>query len=368
MRPPRHILMTADTIGGVWIYALDLCASLGRYGITVTLVSTGQLPDESKMAEVRRLDNVMLVPTAYRTEWMENCEDDLRQLGEELLRIERDVDPDIVHMNGFGHAGLSFQAPAVVVAHSCVSSWWKHCRSTPLPGSWAAYEARVSQCVAEADALVAPTEAFLCEFQSLHGEARHARAIFNGRPAARFRPGVKRRIVLAAGRVWDDAKNIDLLRRVSDDIDVPIVVAGELVAPDGSLFEACGMAALGQLSQTELARWMSEAAIYANPARYEPFGLGVLEAALSGCALILGDIPSLRELWDGVATFIDPDDLPGARRAIRMLCEMPQLAASDGRKARERALAYTVEKMGDAYYQLYRDVMAGHAALGEVAA
>ncbi len=31
------------------------------------------------------------------------------------------------------------------------------------------------------------------------------------------------------------------------------------------------------------------------PARYEPFGLSVLEAALSGCALVLGDIPSLRE-------------------------------------------------------------------------
>lgn len=320
------------------------------------------------MADVGRLDNVMLVPTAYRTEWTDNCEDDLIKLGEELLRLERDAGPDIVHVNGFGHAGLPFRAPVVVVAHSCVSSWWKHCRSIPLPDSWAMYEARVSQSVAEADALVAPTAAFLAEFQLLHGEARHARAIFNGRPAAHFKPGVKRRIVLAAGRVWDDAKNIDLLRRVADDTYVPIVVAGELAAPDGTLFEARSLAALGRLSQTELARWMSEAAIYANPARYEPFGLGVLEAALSGCALILGDIPSLRELWDGVATFIDPDDLPGARRAIRMLCEMPQLAASDGRKARERALEYTSEKMGDAYYQLYRDVMTGHAALGEVAA
>jgi hypothetical protein len=44
------------------------------------------------------------------------------------------------------------------------------------------------------------------------------------------------------------------------------------------------------------------------PARYEPFGLSVLEAALSGCALVPGDIASLRGNWDGVAEFVCPDD------------------------------------------------------------
>ncbi len=51
---------------------------------------------------------------------------------------------------------------------------------------------------------------------------------------------------------------------------------------------------------------MGEAAIFAHPARYEPFGLAVLEAAMAGCALVLGDIPTLRELWDGAAVFVAP--------------------------------------------------------------
>ena len=59
------------------------------------------------------------------------------------------------------------------------------------------------------------------------------------------------------------------------------------------------------------------AAIYALPARYEPFRLEVLEAAAPGCALVLGDIASLRELWDGAALFVAPDD----DRALRARAE-----------------------------------------------
>jgi glycogen synthase len=56
------------------------------------------------------------------------------------------------------------------------------------------------------------------------------------------------------------------------------------------------------------ADWYARASIYALPARYEPFGLSALEAALSGCALILGDIPSLREVWLEAAPYVSPDD------------------------------------------------------------
>lgn len=366
MSPPRQVLMTADTIGGVWPYTVELCGALARHGVTVTLMTMGRLPDEAQLAQIRGLDNVDLVPTAYRTEWMADCAEDLARSGEELLQLETALAPDVVHLNGYWHAGLSFRAPVLLTAHSCVTSWWKACRKTALPAEWAPYERCVADAVRRANMLVAPTTAFLAEFQALHGDAASARTIHNGRSQTRFKPGVKRRIVLAAGRVWDEAKNISLLCRAAEQLDVPIVVAGELVAPDGAIFDANGIAALGKLTTAEMARWMAEAAVFAAPARYEPFGMGILEAALSGCALILSDIPSLRELWDGAATFVNPDDLAGLRRAIRMLSEMPQLAASDGRKARERALTYSSERMGDLYYLAYQDMVG--AAVGDVAA
>src|SRR6202162_3625024 len=53
---------------------------------------------------------------------------------------------------------------------------------------------------------------------------------------------------------------------------------------------------------------MAAAAIFVAPASYEPFVLSILEATLSICALILGDISSLRENWNGAASFVPLDD------------------------------------------------------------
>ena len=46
-------------------------------------------------------------------------------------------------------------------------------------------------------------------------------------------------------------------------------------------------------------------------------------AAAAGCALVLGDISSLRETWDGAALFVDPDDPPSLNAAIHALIANP---------------------------------------------
>ena len=87
---------------------------------------------------------------------------------------------------------------------------------------------------------------------------------------------------------------------------------------------------------------MARASIYAMPARYEPFGLSILEAGLSGCALVLGDIPSLREHWEGAAVFVAPDDRDALRSAIARLIDNPGRLAELGRRARVRGQEFTV--------------------------
>ncbi len=76
---------------------------------------------------------------------------------------------------------------------------------------------------------------------------------------------------------------------------------------------------LGELSPAALAKKLAQAAIYAAPARYEPFGLGILEAALAGCALVLSDLPSLRENWSGAALFLPPGDQAAWREVLNGL-------------------------------------------------
>jgi glycosyltransferase involved in cell wall biosynthesis len=120
---------------------------------------------------------------------------------------------------------------------------------------------------------------------------------------------------------------------------------------------------LGHLPAHELAAVRRRAAVFAAPARYEPFGLAVLEAARDGCALVLGDIASLREVWAGAATYVDPDDPGALRGALRELLDDPALARAAGARAQRRAARYTVEAMTAAHLALYRRLVpAGVAA------
>ncbi|MFP4104326.1 glycosyltransferase family 4 protein, partial [Coleofasciculus sp.] len=111
---------------------------------------------------------------------------------------------------------------------------------------------------------------------------------------------------------------------------------------------------LGRLSAKEMAFWYARASIYVLPARYEPFGLSVLEAALSGCALVLGDIPSLREIWQNVAVFVPPDNRDALKDAIEGLitdsAKRDQLASL----ARDRALTFTPQPMAKGYLNTYQ--------------
>ncbi|MFZ1996057.1 MAG: glycosyltransferase, partial [Solirubrobacteraceae bacterium] len=101
--------------------------------------------------------------------------------------------------------------------------------------------------------------------------------------------------------------------------------------------------------------------VYAAPARYEPFGLGILEAGRDGCALVLGDIPSLRELWDGAGLFVDPGDDAGLGDTLEGLLAAPETAAAWGRRARERSRAYSAVAMGEAYLDLYERMTGARA-------
>ena len=104
---------------------------------------------------------------------------------------------------------------------------------------------------------------------------------------------------------------------------------------------------------------MARAAIFVLPARYEPFGLAALEAALSGCALVLGDIPSLREVWHQAALFASPDDPEEIRAALDSLIENSALRNRLAQEGRRRAQTFTAQRMARCYLALYRQLLDG---------
>ncbi len=67
---PRRVLMTADAVGGVWRYAMDLAASLQTSNVQFLIVGVGPRPTAAAQAELRFLDNVEVVWTDTSLDWM----------------------------------------------------------------------------------------------------------------------------------------------------------------------------------------------------------------------------------------------------------------------------------------------------------
>jgi len=324
--------MTADAVGGVWTYARELAAALDA---EVTIATMGPLPDE-------RPPNVLV--STFALEWQDDPWEDVDRAGAWLLELEEELEPDLVHLNGYAHGSLPWRAPVVVAAHSDVCSWWWAVHDGPPPERYDRYRAAVEAGLRAADVVVAPTRAVLCDLRRHYRLCREQAVVPNG---SSFIPASapKEPLVAALGRFWDEAKNLAALERARHACPWPLVVAG-----DGS--------PLGRLDGAGVRSLLARASVFAAPTRYEPFGLGILEAARSGCALVLGDVPSLREVWSDAALFAPPDDDDALAAALHLVATDEELRDELAERARRRAARYTVERMAAGYTAVYERALA----------
>ena len=350
------VLLTVDTVGGVWTFGTLLARELTARGVEVVLATLGGQPSAIQRAQVAGLPDLSLFTSDFKLEWMDDPWAEVERSARWVLKIERETQPDVVHLNTFAHGNLPWRAPTLLTAHSCSLSWWQAVHGEAAPPVWNRYRRCVTAGLRAATLVTAPTRALLTEVQSHYGPLSGAKVVANGGETTRFHPAAKESFVLSAGRLWDEAKNIAAVAGVAADLPWPVYAAGECRSPDGGAFDAGGLRFLGQLAPADIAGWMSRASLFVSPARYEPFGLSILEAALSGCALVLGDIPSLREVWPEGAVFVSPDDGRALRGTLLDLIEDPVRRSRLAAAARHRALRFSAERMADQYLQLYRSL------------
>src|SRR5690348_15530577 len=309
-----RIILTTDAVGGVWTFATTLASALAARGADVHLVTMGPAPREDQRAMISA-STVHLIETPLALEWQDPDGSDVPAARDFFGRLERQLRADIVHLNSFREAAFDWNCPVVIGAHSCVNSWAIACKDTAWLSQprWRPYTKWLAAGLNHAQAWVCPSRALHDVMVDLYHPRSPGFVIWNGTPQTESAQAEKEILILAAGRMWDSAKNLSLLKRAAGKLKWPILVAGP--ADDA---HDCGSAIrlLGQLRHAELHRLMHRAAIFASPALYEPFGLSVLEAASAGCALVLSDIASFRELWDEAALFIDPTDDDALRRAL----------------------------------------------------
>jgi glycogen synthase len=356
-----HVLITADTVGGVWNYTRELVTELARRDIQVTLVSFGGVPAAAQSAWLDGLAGVRYLPTAYRLEWMQDAQRDLGESARYLCNVIRDSKPDLLHLSQFCYGVLHVNLPKIVVAHSDVVSWHWAVHGAPPSGRWAEwYRGVVEAGLAGASLVVAPSRWMLQSIEGRYGWQKNSRVIYNGRTPAWFDPMArKENYAASAGRLWDEGKQSHLLMEVERP-PLPIRVAGAAeLAGASARGESTGAPGadvqfVGELSEDAMRELLSRAAIYIATSKYEPFGLAPLEAALSRCALVVNDIPSLRELWDDAALYFRRNDAASLGEALALLAADPELCRSYASRAYARACRlYPAERMVYEYVQAY---------------
>jgi glycogen synthase len=361
---PRRVLMTGDTVGGVWTFTLDLAEGLIARGVEVCLATFGGHGNAAQRAQAASIEGLQWLESDLKLEWMEEPWADIQQAGQLLLRVENEFRPDAVHLNTLCHGTLNWRAPVVTTVHSCVISWWDAVKEEALPATWNRYYAEVDRSLRCAAMITAPSSYMTGSVVSRYGvNPANTRTIPNGRKDAGFHSQRKESMILSAGRLWDEAKNIEALVKVAPKLEWPVFLAGE---QNAAYLGECR--ALGSLSTIDLANWYARAAIYASPARYEPFGLSILEAALSGCVLVLGDIPSLREIWHEAAVFVTPDNQQQLEAAMRALIKNPERRQRLSELALKRARNFSQATMVSRYLVAYADVRKRHQQRSEICA
>jgi glycosyltransferase involved in cell wall biosynthesis len=289
-------------------------------------------------------------------EWLDTSAAEIEAASSELGRIAASERIDVVQTHSAAFlVGAGFECPTVAVQHSCLSSWWAVVRGTALPIDLEWRTDLVERGLRRADAIVAPTRAFAA------ATARAYRlddiiTVHNGRTRREVRLLPQGDFVFTASRLWDEGKNVRTLDAAAARIDVPVQAAGATLGPNGAKVALENLHLLGELSEERLGGLLAARPIYASAALYEPFGLSVLEAAQAGCALVLSDIPTHRELWDGAALFVDPFDERGFANAFERLLNDRSERNRLGENAALAARQYSPSRMAHEMVQIYARV------------
>jgi len=369
-----HVLVTTDTLSGVWTYTRELVTGLVSRGLCVTLVSFGEIPLPHQTSWMEHLHGLTYHPTAFRLDWMEEGQHDFNDSSAFLTALVRDLKPDLLHLNHLCYGSLAVETPRLVVAHGDVVSWWKsvHGRD-PKESRWLGwYRQAVARGLSRADAVVAGTVWMLDTISACYAEPRRGSVIYNGRNPIFFNPYVsKEESVLAVGRMLDAGKQVSLLTQHNHPLPV-CIVGSETPAESFKTpiradvkiaLDEIRIALKGPQTEAQMRNLYSRASIYAATSRYEPIGLSAVEAAFSRCAIVANDIPSFREVWGNAALYFSTNDASSLAEVIRQLSANRELCREYANRAFQRARdCFTAHRMIDEYLSLYRDLVAAREA------
>lgn len=357
-----RVLITTDTLGGVWTFSLEMAAGLLERGCSVLLISFGRMPstaqrEQCELLQTRYSGRFQLQASEISLEWVENDGAFFKQGAALLEREALRFAPDLIHSSQFCYGALDLPIPRVITAHQDVfgrdrASQGRHVLRSPF---LTRYKTQVQQGLAIADAVVAPTRWMLEDLGRSFTLSRNTAIVAHGRRLDTGFQNFRELRAIAAGRVTDEAKGFDTLAHVTSPMS--IVVAGETRPGEEGRVPGFGTARLiGQLSEPEMIDLLEHSSLFLSLAHYEPFGMTALEAGLCGCAVVARNIPSQLEVWGSAALYFEDADALSA--LLERLNSDPQVLRDARESAYRRAQRFTRSRMVEQYLSLYRRLLA----------
>lgn len=359
MKNRLKILLTTDAVGGIWTYSLDLAQALAEAeDVMVYLAVLGPSPSAEQLDAAAATPGLQLIDTGLPLDWLADEPEQLREASQRLNHLAAGAGVDLVQLHTPALAAAPFDVPVVSLVHSCVGSWWSAVKDGPLPGDLVWRVDLTREGMHFSDTLIAPSRAFAAAIRDTYGLKTPPIAVHNGRFSPDRNLESAADVAFTAGRLWDEGKDVSAFDRAAALSSVPFLAAGPLEGPNGARVSLAHARALGRLSRESLEEQLAGRPVFVSTARYEPFGLSVLEAAQAGCALVLTDIPTFRELWSDAALFVPLHDEHAIAAAVDQLIADPSERARLGEAARLRAGQFTPAATAQAMLEQY------HALLG----
>lgn len=354
---PLKVLMTTDTTSGIWTYTLELTRALEIHYVHVYLVTTGKTLSSLQREQLALIPNITVYEGNLIPEWLDNAQQENKAFEKWLLQLAQTIEPDIIHLNTYAYARLPWAAPVVIAAHACSCSWWEAVKTKPVPAQLNDYRKNIRAGLTAAEAVVAPSKEMLSSLTKCYGSFPNAQVIYHGCHQNDFYVNQKQPFIVSMGNLQDEAKNIAGLCEVAPNLPWNL----QIISNDKNLLSVDTYTAnvqwYGEISRSQLAKVLSKASIYVAPVYYEPFGFSAMEAALSGCALVLSDIESMREIWQDAAIYVDPRDPKAIEGALTQLISDDLLRTQLATQARHRALSFSVGRMAGKYMRLYTSLL-----------
>lgn len=361
------LLMTCDMVGGVWQYATDLARALAADGVEVVLAVLGPAhghrrdsgePPPARANKAPASTGVTVLRTGLPLDWLSSGPEDVLATGRAIAALAAKHRVDLIHLNSPALAIAGpFPVPVVAVAHGCVGTWWAAAHDDAPNPVYAWHGEAMRAGLLAADLVFAPSAAYAATLQRHYDLPAAPQAIHNGRTPLPLPPAEPADQVFTAGRLWDQVKNVALLDDVAALLPVPLRAAGPITGPHGETIALRHLHALGILSEAALAAELARRPIFVSAARFEPFGLAVLEAAQAGCPLVLSGIDTFRELWTGAALIVPEETAAAYAAAVARVRTQPGLREHLSEAARNRARRYTPQATAAAMLAVYRTLL-----------